>query len=116
MADDESLRHSFDTCGIAGQRFHVVGHYELLNSSRPRNAAQQRALCGRVSTRIKTVECGRLVPSKRNLLDNASAAQSLDGNRLTGSLLIPQSRTIGPLLQDASRCEAKTSFAVSAIL
>jgi hypothetical protein len=27
--------------------------------------------------------------SKRNLLDKASAAQSLDGNRLTGSLLTP---------------------------
>src|SRR5262249_772212 len=43
MADDESLRHSFDTCGIAGQRFHVVGHDELLNSSRRTSAAQQRA-------------------------------------------------------------------------
>ncbi len=33
--------------------------------------------------------------SKRNLLDKASAAQSLDGNRLTGSLLSPRGRTIG---------------------
>jgi hypothetical protein len=29
------------------------------------------------------------VPSKRNLLGEASAAQNLDGNRLTGSLLVP---------------------------
>jgi hypothetical protein len=28
-------------------------------------------------------------PSKRNLLDTARVAQSLDVNRLTGSLLIP---------------------------
>jgi len=33
---------------------------------------------------------GGFVPSKRNLLDKASAAQSLDGNRLTGSLLVPE--------------------------
>jgi hypothetical protein len=35
-----------------------------------------------------------LPPSKRNLLENASAAQSLDGDRLTGSLLNPQDKNI----------------------
>src|SRR5215471_18088745 len=34
--------------------------------------------------------CGCSIPSMRNLLDIASAAQNLDGNRLTGSLLIPE--------------------------
>src|SRR5262249_28572654 len=33
-------------------------------------------------------------PSKRNLLDTASVAQGLDGNRLTGNLLSPRSKTI----------------------
>src|SRR5262249_42046878 len=33
-------------------------------------------------------------PSKRNLLDTARVAQGLDGNRLTGSLLSPRSKTI----------------------
>jgi len=57
----------------------------------------QRSSARRVaaSVHVKTVECGRPVPSKRNLPDKASTAQSLDGNRLTGSLLIPRSRTIG---------------------
>ena len=34
---------------------------------------------------------GRYGPSKRNLLDTASIAQNLDGNRLTGSLQTPVS-------------------------
>jgi hypothetical protein len=54
-------------------------------------------------------------PSKRNLLDKASAAQSLDGNRLTGSLLIPQSRTIGDRSFNMQAGEeAKRRFASSA--
>src|SRR5262245_37893766 len=36
-------------------------------------------------------EIVRIVPSMRNRLGNASAAQSLDGHRLTGSLRIPRS-------------------------
>jgi hypothetical protein len=39
---------------------------------------------------------GCSVPSKRNLLDKASAAQSLDGDRLTGSLLVPGARLYSP--------------------
>src|SRR6516162_8597210 len=39
---------------------------------------------------------GVFVPTKRNLLDKASAAQSLDGNRLTGSLLVPGPRLYSP--------------------
>jgi hypothetical protein len=43
-----------------------------------------------VSKRMKIADMSkRFVPSKRNLLDKASAAQNLDGNRLTGSLLTP---------------------------
>ena len=42
---------------------------------------------------------GRIVrwefdPSMRNLLDASSVAQSLDGNRLTGSLRIPRTPTL----------------------
>src|SRR5215469_12763557 len=49
------------------------------------------------SARIRIVECCRcFVPTKRNLLDKASAAQSLDGNRLTGSLLVPAARLYSP--------------------
>src|SRR5215471_1722353 len=39
---------------------------------------------------------GVFVPTKRNLLDKARAAQSLDGNRLTGSLLVPGPRLYSP--------------------
>jgi hypothetical protein len=42
------------------------------------------------------------VSSKRNLLDKASAAQNLDGNRLTGSLLVPVTELWGPFRKDAS--------------
>src|SRR5580704_4725579 len=38
------------------------------------------------------------VPSKRNLLDTSSVAQSLDGNRLKGSLHIPDADYMEPSL------------------
>src|SRR6516165_7933290 len=94
MADDEPLRHAFDTSRIAGQRFHRVWHGRLLNPLNCTTARQQRASIRNSahapSAHIKIVECcGCSVPTKRNLLDKASVAQSLDGNRLTGSLLVP---------------------------
>jgi hypothetical protein len=60
---------------------------------------------------------GRSGSSKRNLLDKASAAQSLDANRLTGSLLIPRSRTISDRSFNMQAADdAKLRFASSAIL
>src|SRR6516165_5682518 len=98
MADDEPLRHAFDPSRIAGQRFHRVWHGRLLN---PLNCATARKRCAYSAhapspcIRSRNVSvCS--VPTKRNLLDKASAAQSLDGNRLTGSLLVPGPRLYSP--------------------
>jgi hypothetical protein len=44
-------------------------------------------------------------PSMRNLLGTASVAQSLDGNRLTGSLRIPE--------EDESKCGSPWAASVA---
>jgi hypothetical protein len=97
MADNEPLRHILHSSGIAGQRLHVVRHGELLNSSDRRKAREQRTssrcnACTPAHASRSPDMSGSFGPSKRNLLDKASAAQSLDGTRLTGSLLIPNPR------------------------
>jgi hypothetical protein len=49
---------------------------------------------------------GRSGSSKRNLLDKASAAQSLDADRLTGSLLIPSRK----YRRVQGHCEQRSAF------
>src|SRR5262249_52791456 len=60
--------------------------------------------------RRSLVMSGRSVSSKRNLPEKASVAQSLDGNRLTGSLLIPGARLYSPAYSITSESRANVRF------